>query len=139
VLLRSIGAASLGAKRDRILELYGRPRQSRLHRVAAGDQLRVDVYRLHRGTLRVTYQADMVVGLATDSSYYTTPAGFGPGSLVHGAAALHGARWLDCRKAFRKTVGAYVLSFVTGPKQRVVGSVSMLRRKYDEECPKKRS
>jgi hypothetical protein len=136
VLPTSIGAATVGEKRTGVLTFYGRPRQSRVRHLSAGSAVRVDVYRAHGKSLRVTYDGDKVVGVGTDSPYYSTPSGFGPGSPVGGAAALRGARWVDCRKAFRKPVGGFVVYFATDAKRRTIVDVSMLSRKYDEDCPK---
>ena len=139
-LARSIGEASLGAKRADVRGFYGRPRASRTLKVAAVGALRVEQYRAHGGSLLVTYDGDRVVGLSTDSAYYATPDGFGPGSPVKGAATLRGGKWIDCgRPAFRKVVGGAVVYFVTAPTRRTVSAISLVLRKYDEDCLSKPS
>jgi hypothetical protein len=137
VLPRSIGEAALGERRAGIVTFYGRPRSSRPKRLSTGGPLRLDSYRVRGGQLSVTYDGESVVGLATSSPYYTTPTGFGVGSLVRGARELRGSKWMECRTAFRKTMGSTAVTFTTDPKRQVVRAVSITRRAFDPECPSK--
>jgi hypothetical protein len=100
VVDRAIGRAELRAQASSVVDFYGPPAKLESGKLG-GKPVRVAVYSLHGGTLRVMYAGDVVVGLATSSSYYATGAGAGVGSNVKAIAGGKPLLWSKCQRAFR--------------------------------------
>jgi parallel beta helix pectate lyase-like protein len=139
VLGQSIGQIAFRMSRDDVIAFYGNPRRSLNKKIGpAKVPVRVDLYRTHDGTLRVTYKEDVVVGIATDSLFYTTIAGLGRGTTLQTWTAAKSGTWNSCRKAYRRRVGARAVYFVTGTQKKIVREVSMIGLAYDEPCLEKK-
>ncbi len=79
VLGRSIGTARIGESEDDVVAFYGPPR--RRTKVVVGKQrLERLIYRVHGGSLWMMVDNGVVVGVGTDTPYYTTPKGIGVGA-----------------------------------------------------------
>ena len=139
VLGQSIGEVSFRESREAVIGFYGNPRRSINRKVGTQKQpVRVDIYRIHGGSLRITYKDDVVVGLATDSAFYTTPKGLGRGTAIDAWSAAKGGHWNICRKAFGRRVGPRVVYFVTGGLKRLtIRDITMIGVAYDEPCDRK--
>ena len=79
------------------------------------------------GRISVTYAGDRVVGIATTSSYYSTPSGLGVGSTLTARG-----RWSSCSKAYRRSLGAVTLDFrlAGGKGGKTISRIAMMRRAY---------
>src|SRR5439155_13529830 len=94
-----------------------------------------DSYKVPGGTLRLTYKDDVVVGVATDSPFYTTSRGLGPGSALAVWATARAGHWDACVKGFKRRVGPRVVYFVTGSARKTVRNVVMIGAAFDDPCP----
>ena len=132
VVDRAIGRAELRAQASSVVDFYGTPAKLESGKLG-GKSVRVAVYPLHGGTLRVMYAGDVVVGLATSSSYYATGAGAGVGSNVKAIAGGKPLVWSKCQRAFRipyKTSTMF-LSPEGGRKGTRVARIMIATKGYD--------
>ena len=101
-----LGELRLGMSRAAVTAIYGNPRTiGAPHRPGVRA---VATYVRHGGNVWVTYGPGLtVVGLATNSRYFTTAAGLGPGAplSVFEHAALHFRAVCD-GQGYRRTIGA---------------------------------
>jgi hypothetical protein len=125
----SIGEVRLGEKREVVLSFYGKPR-----RTATSKGLTVDTFAVHRATLVVASRAGRVVRVSTTSSFYTTPAGVGPGSTVASAGWLARGKRIDCLASNRRVAGGRVLLVRTDRTQKKILSVMISTRSEEPEC-----
>ncbi len=105
----SIGSARIGMRRDAVVELYGSPRASRAVRLGGRSTTvgRRDTFRVPGGSLNAISLAGRVVGLSTQSRFYTTAAGRGVGSRI-GRPSRGGG---DCMNSLRRRVGNVAVTF----------------------------
>lgn len=123
VLGKSVGRVKLGESRNTIEAFYGRPQRVRSQR----RELRVATYRLHGGSLWVTYSGTLVVGAGTNSNYYATKAGLAPGSAIAAVQAA-GLRGKGCHRAYQRAVGNVIVSALT--RNARVSSISMVQQRH---------
>jgi hypothetical protein len=129
VLGRAIGSVKMGMTQEQVAAFYGRRSLQRVTLGRRRTRASTAVYRVHGGRLEVTYVSNRVVGIATTSVYYTTASGFGAGVRTAGAGALSGARWLSCRKAYRRQFGSTTVEFapLRGRRGAPLGRISMMQ------------
>lgn len=123
VLGKSIGGVRLGQSRDTVEAFYGRPRRV----VAKGRGLLVATYRLHGGSVWITFAGKSVVGVATNSNYYAANAGLAAGAPVRTASAV-GLRRGGCKGSLQRTFGSVIVSAVA--RNNRVSSISMMQRRH---------
>jgi hypothetical protein len=123
LLGRSIGNITLGATQDTVTSFYGQP-HSRLQTQGRT----ITTYRLHDGELTVTYNGSHVIGIATTTPYYATPAGYGVGS----ARPANPGKWLPCRNSYiRKTGQTQIITTLKGGKHgTTISAITMLNAAY---------
>jgi uncharacterized repeat protein (TIGR02543 family) len=80
VVDHSIGGISIGMTQAQVEALYGPPGDSSAITVLGGGTGSLVHYHVHGGLLIVTYANGLVVSVSTNSSFYKTRAGVGPGS-----------------------------------------------------------
>ena len=137
VLGDSIGAARIGMGMSELTAAYGAPASVVRRRAPGGPRVSVASYRRPWGTVAVTYSAEgRVVGVATTSPYYTTPAGVGSGFVVPGDGWLSRTFPATCGRARRRQVGSVSVDVVLsrGGRSRHVISISMARTRYAARC-----
>jgi hypothetical protein len=136
VLGRSIGAVRLGEKKAEVIEFYGTPVRTKRDKNTKA-KLTVATYRIRGGNLWVRYDGDTVVGVGTNSLFYSLPNGAGARSPLAQVRAKVPLSWLPCRNSYRRLMGG-VAVYVTpaGGKKtgKNVDRILMLRRVYDEPC-----
>jgi hypothetical protein len=93
VVDQSIGGVSIGMSEDDVVAQYGAPDDTLEIAVRGGGTGTLAHYHVHDGVLIVVYAGGRVVSVETDSSFYRTEAGIGPGTSKGG---LHGFHFDPC-------------------------------------------
>jgi hypothetical protein len=124
-----LGELRLGMSRAAVTSLYGNPRTIGVGPRRPGVSA-VATYVRHGGNVWVTYDPGLtVVGLATNSRYFTTAAGLGPGAPLSVLERVHPHFHAVCdRQSYRRTrAGVAVdLGLLRGKITRVAINVARL-------------
>ncbi|MCC6223207.1 MAG: hypothetical protein IT201_06905 [Thermoleophilia bacterium] len=99
---RSIGPVALGMTSADVVAAIGQPLRIDRYDWPAGQPGTTSVYRKHGGLFRVSYAADVVVGVETAARFYRTASGVGPGTPYAAARAAPGFRLDACTGGFRR-------------------------------------
>lgn len=127
---RAIGTATIGARRAELIGFYGPPRKRAPEKFADGTRLPVDEYRVRGGRLRVTYQGEKVVAIATTSSYYRMSSGLSPGSSLQPKAKENGR----CRPVGGRVGRARLYVRPTRSTRAVVAELIVVAARHTPAC-----
>lgn len=89
VIDQSIGDVSIGESQADVEAAYGTPAESLAITLRGGGTGLLVRYDINGGSLIVTYADGHVVSIETDSSFYRTSAGIGPGTSKAGLGGFH--------------------------------------------------
>jgi hypothetical protein len=89
ILDRSIGGVAIGMSQDDVEALYGAPDNTQTIVTRGGRTGLLARYHVHGGVLIVVYAEGRVVSVETDSSFYRTGEGIGPGTSKAGLGGFH--------------------------------------------------
>jgi hypothetical protein len=89
VLDQSIGGVAIGMSQGDVEALYGTPDDTLEITLRGGGTGLLVHYHVHGGELIVVYAGGRVVSIETDSSFYRTDGGIGPGTSKAGLGAFH--------------------------------------------------
>lgn len=131
---KGIGSATIGASRASIEQFYGAPLRKTSYKTPRGKAT-LATYVRHGGRLWILYNAaNVVVGVGTNSSYYSTEKGLGVGAVSQRLVTSLGARWFSCQKAYRRMIGSVAVYVVGNQKHPTapVGTLWMVQRSFDE-------
>jgi hypothetical protein len=132
---RSIGSAVIGVAPDRLAAIYGAPVKRRSVKLGP-DRIvaQAELFRAPGGGLGAFIVDDKVVGLWTNSPFYSSPSGLGPSTTVADARSLPLSAWARCGDAMRTRLGLVATSFLWGASARRVSEVLLLRRQFVTPC-----
>ena len=131
VLGKSIGPVRLGMSEQAVIGVLGKPRVAK-NANYGGKPLRVATHAVHGARFDVDYDraTRKVVGFQTNSSYFKTADGIGPGSPLRRVRALPGFRFGQCTANWEASRHGVLVSFVPRAGASTVESISMIRPTY---------
>jgi len=131
VLGKSIGPVRIGMSEQAVVRALGKPRVVK-NANYGGKPLRVATFGVHGGRFDVDYDraTRKVVGIQTNSRYFKTAAGIGPGSPLRLVRALPGFRFGQCTANWEADRHGVLVSFVPQAGANMVESVAMIRPAY---------
>jgi hypothetical protein len=138
VVDRSIGPVSIGMPERQVTRLLGRPVSRLRIESTPGHPGTLARYEAHGGELSIVYDSGRrVASIETDSPYYRTAAGLGPGSTLGLAARLPGFRQDSCDLGYwdatSRTPRRGVVTVFT-PNGGLVESVLITQLRFDTNC-----
>ena len=134
VIDQSIGGVSIGMSQADVEALFGQPESTLEIALRGGGTGLLVRYRVHGGLLTVVYAGGRVVSVETDSSFYRTDGGIGPGTSK---AGLHGFGEDFCSGGLWDGSGAIPPDGVVTIFQRngdIVASVTITQLGYYDLC-----
>lgn len=131
VLGKSIGPVKIGMSEQAVVRALGKPRAVK-NANYGGKPLSVATFGVHGGRFDVDYDRSTrkVVGMQTNSRYFKTAAGLGPGSPLRRVRALPGFRFGQCTANWEADRNGVLVSFVPEAGANTVESVAMILPAY---------